>query len=165
MPDNRRVIYWDACVFLSYINEVPNRIGVLDALLASSASDNGTVKIYTSAITRVEVSFAAPERAGQTLDPQTEQLIDNLWADPDAIVTVEYHDGIGIEARRLMREGLQHGWSLKPLDAIHLATAQWLSSVGIEVDEFHTYDSQLRRYAAIIGVKIIEPYTPQPNLF
>ena len=46
------------------------------------------------------------------------------------------------------------------MDAIHLATAKWLG-----VDEFHTYDTGLHKYAANLGFKIIEPYTPQPRLF
>ena len=162
MPESRRIVYGDSCVFLSYINDVADRIPILDALLASS--DSGTIKIYTSSLSRVEVSFGATEQKQQALDTQTEQRIDNLWADPDAIVPIEYHDGIGREARQLMRDGIPHGWSLKPLDAIHLATAKWLSSVGVPVDEFHTYDTRLHRYAAIIGVKILEPYTPQPYL-
>ena len=46
-------------------------------------------------------------------------------------------------------------WSLKPMDAIHLATAQHLS-----VDAFHTYDGKLEKYQPGLGLKIEEPYAP-----
>ena len=164
MPDNPKLIYWDACVFLSYINDIPSRITVLEPLLADSAKENGTVAIYTSTISQVETSFAAAEQQQKALAPETEQRIDNLWADTNAIISVEYHNVIGREARQLMRDGIPQGWSLKPLDAIHLATAKWLCSVGIPIAEFHTYDTRLYRYADAIGVKIIEPYVIQQQL-
>lgn len=164
MADPRKVIYWDSCVFLEYINGTGERMPVLEALLSSSASDNGAVKIHASSFSIVEVSFAASERERQALNPEIEQRIDNLWADPGAVVLVEYHATIGELAKRLIREGIPRGLSLKPLDAVHLATAQWLSSAGVEVDEFHTYDRRLMRYSNSVGFRICEPYTPQPNL-
>ncbi len=162
MPESQKIVYWDSCAFLSYINEIKDRIPILGALLASSASDE--IKIYTSALSKVEVSFGATEQKQQALEPETEERIDNLWADPAAVVLVEYHDGIGREARQLTRNAIAQGWSLKPLDSIHLATAKWLSDIGMPVGEFHTYDRQLNKYAAMVGVKILEPYTPQPGL-
>ena len=55
-----------------------------------------------------------------------------------------------------MRQAMTQGWSLKPADAIHLASAQ---SLGIE--EFYTYDDKLPRYGTMIGCKICEPYIIQ----
>lgn len=160
MPDT--FIYWDACNFLSYINEHQGRMPTLDALLDGSA--NGSITIYTSALSQVEVAFAASEQQRRALDPQEEQKIDALWNDPDAISLVEYHDGIGKQARALIRDAITHGWSLKPLDAVHLATAMWLSQSGFQVDEFHTYDGSLEKYAAIVGFTICEPHTAQPKM-
>ncbi len=162
MPDSSPDIYWDANLFLSYINEYPDRMPTLDALLENSAA--GSIKIYTSALTRVEVAFAASEQQRRALDVQEEEKIDGLWSDPDAIDLVEYHDDIGRQARSLIRDSITRGWSLKPLDAIHLATAQWLMRVGFSVSEFHTYDSTLERYGPIVGFKICQPYTPQPRM-
>ena len=160
MPDT--FIYWDANPFLSYINEYPDRMPALDALLDSSA--NGSVTIYTSALSQVEVAFAASEQKRRALDPQEEQKIDALWSDPGAVALVEYHDGIGRQARALMRDAVTHGWSLKPLDAVHLATAMWLAQAGFQVDEFHTYDGALEKYATIVGFTICEPRTAQPRM-
>ena len=137
---------------------------VLEALLADSASNHGGIKIYTSALSKVEVSFGATEQNQRALDAETEDRIDNLWADPGAAVLVEFHDAIGREAKLLTRSAITQGWSLKPLDAIHLATAKWLSDVAIPVGEFQTYDTGLYKYAALMGFKVLGPYTPQPRM-
>ncbi len=42
MPEERRIIYWDACLFLDYIQGHPARIPILDALLEESASPKGS---------------------------------------------------------------------------------------------------------------------------
>ena len=160
MPDTN--IYWDANPFLSYVNEYPARMPTLDALLDSAS--RGGVKIYTSAISLVEVAFAASEQKRRSLDQDEEQKIDALWSAPDVIEVVEYHDGIGRQARSLIREGITKGWSLKPMDAIHLATAQWLVSVGFEVAEFHTYDRGLDKYGPSVRFMICEPYTAEPKM-
>lgn len=164
MPDNRKAIYWDANCWLSYVNGIEDRLPVLDALLDSGGSASGDIRLYTSAISKVEVAFSVSEQQQQVLDAKTEELIENLWSDPDALVMVEFHDGIADSARDLMRVAITRGWSLKPLDAIHLATAKWLSDLGISIEEFHTYDGQLFRWASILGFKILNPYTSQPKL-
>ncbi len=121
--------------------------------------------MYTSALSRVEVAFSATEQNKKALDPEIEKRIESLWSDPDAVVVVEFHDGIADSARELIRGAITQGWSLKPLDAIHLATAKWLSDRSLVVDEFHSYDSQLFRWSQVPDFKIIMPYTPQPKLF
>ena len=157
MPDT--AVYWDANVFLSYINGVPDRLPTLDALLQSSASGGG-IRIYTSTLSVTEVAFAASEREQRTLDPAMEQKIDDIWR-PNGPVTIV----IGRQARDLMRGAITNGWSLKPYDADHLATAQWLSKTNIGVDEFHTYDDRLVKYGSIVGFKIVHPYISAPKLF
>ena len=59
MPDT--AIYWDANVFLSYVNGVPERLPTLDALLERSASGGG-IRIYTTPIVAAEVAFVAAEQ-------------------------------------------------------------------------------------------------------
>jgi predicted nucleic acid-binding protein len=162
MPDSQRTIYWDSCVSLSYIDAVPDRIQVLDSLLDDCAK--GLISLYTSDISRVEVAFAATEKEQRALDPETEGRIDSLWNDPKIFTMVEFHGGIAKEARALMRDAITRGWSLKPLDAVHLATAQWLSKTGLAIDEFHTYDTRLFRYGNIAGFKVIEPTILNPKL-
>ena len=140
---------------------------VLEALLADSASNHGGIKIYTSALSKVEVSFGATEQKQRALDAETEDRIDNLWADPGAAVLVEFHDAIGREAKLLTRSAITQGWSLKPLDAIHLATAKWLSDAAIPGGEcFKGAGTGLRReYAALMAFKVLGPYTcPMPRM-
>lgn len=164
MPD-KPAYYWDSCVPLSYINEIADRMPVLDALLESSS--RGEIRLYTSDLSRVEVAFSTAEKDTGILDQETERRIDSLWEDTSAITMVESHGVIGKEARNLIRAGIAQrpqGWSLKPFDAVHLATAQWLSNAGITIDEFHTYDKRLFRYGTIVGFKIMEPTTTQPKL-
>ena len=162
MPDTTEILYWDSCAFLSYVNALPDRIPTLEALLESSAT--GEIELYTSTISHVEVAFAASEQLRGALDREMERRIDSLWADPTVVVSVEYHGRIGEIAKDMMRGAITTGWSLKPLDAIHLATAQWLSSVGVDVSEFHTYDHGLFKYTPIVGFSICEPHTPQPRM-
>ena len=152
------VIYWDANGFLSYINQIPDRMPTVGALLERSG--NGSIDIYTSSLSQVEVAFAASEQRQQTLDPSAEERIDALWNDLETVALVEYYAEIGNRARALMRDAITRGWSLKPLDAIHFATAQWLVENGVQVDEFHTYDRSLDKYGSIVGFTICEPYTP-----
>lgn len=164
MPETPAIKYWDSNVFLSYLNELPDRTPVLDALLDEASKSTDTAKIYTSTLTQVEVAFAASEQAQQVLDANVEQRINDLWADTSAVVSVEYHSGIGQIAKSLIREALTRGWSLKPLDAVHLATAQWLSSSGLVVQAFHTYDRGLFKYESLVDFTIHEPSTSQPRM-
>ena len=164
MPDAPRIIYWDSCVFLYYVNMIPEHLSLLEQILEDSASDSSSIKIYTSVLSHVEVSFAASEQQNQALDPKIERLISNLWSDPEAVVSVEHHTDIGQLATGLMRDAVTEGQSLKPLDAIHLATARWLSSIGLTVEEFHTYDLRLFNYSSVVGFPIVEPRIENPRM-
>ena len=164
MPDNRRIVYWDANVFLAYVNAATDRMQVLDTLLDDSIAEQGTVRVYTAELSRVEVAFGASEQQHHKLDPQVEQTIDNLWRSPGPVTLVEHHGKISQVAKNLIRSAITRGWSLKPFDAIHLATAQWLSIVDLEVEEFQTYDKTLQKYEPLVGFKVIEPYVREPRM-
>ena len=153
MVSSRRRIYWDSCVWLSYINGYPARLPVLETLLADSRSQLADIELVTSTIAQTEVAFALTEKESHTLDSEVEAKIDALWTDRRTITLVEYHTAIAREARDLIRLGIEYDWQLKPLDAIHLATARWL-----RVYEFHTYDKKLPRYSDQVGFPIKEPY-------
>ena len=158
MPDEPKTIYWDSNCFLSYMNEIAGRFEILTDLLQKSLA--GDVRIYTSNLSQVEVAFSSLERERQTLYPEVESQINELWSDRRPINSVEFNVSIGLAARGLIRGSVARGWSLKPLDAIHLATAQWLPNLGAQVDEFHTYDGGLARYSPIVGFPISEPRVP-----
>ncbi len=151
-------VYWDANVPLSYLNGIPERLAIIDELLRKSRAKE--IEIVTSSLSLVEVAFAHAEKDAQQLDPQVEHTIDALWAPGSPIKTVEFYDLIAYEARKLMRKGIAQGWgSLKPIDAIHVATAQ-----HIGVSEFHTYCRRIQSWNGHLAFSITEPQTPQAVL-
>lgn len=121
MPGSPQNVYWDANNFLSYINEYPERVALLESLLGQSAGSDSQIKIYTSTLSHVEVAFAASEQNNRALDREQERRIGDLWNDPNAVVSVEVHRDVIDRARSLIRESITRGWSLKPADAIHLS--------------------------------------------
>jgi len=159
MPSQRQRIYWDANVWLSYINGEADRVPVLDALLADSSNKDGNIELYTSCLSEVEVAFASAEQLNKALDPSIEDQLDELWNDRDTVTIIEHHHTIGVQARKLIRLGIEKGWHLRPMDAIHLATAQHLV-----VAEFHTYDSRLHKFSRDIGFTVTEPHVFQPRM-
>lgn len=158
MANDSPALYWESSVFLAYINGEPARLPIIDSLLHEIEQEESR-RIYTSTISRVEVAFAAVEAQSAVLDAQTLSDIDALWDDRSVVEVVELHDEITLTARGLMRDAVDCGWSLKPLDAIHLATASWL-----DVAEFHTYDHPLDKYENLVGFSILEPYALQGRL-
>ncbi len=165
MPDPRRNLYWDANVFLYYINDDLDRAPIIDALLSSSAAPAGSVKIYTSTLSHIEVAYGASEQQRRALDPAVVEQIDNLWTDPNAVTSVEHNERVGRIARDLIRQSMLRNWSLRSMDAAHLATAVWLSQIGIPINEFHTYEPRLVKFSDLTNIPVLEPYTQQPNLF
>ncbi|MDP3064439.1 MAG: PIN domain-containing protein [Chloroflexota bacterium] len=159
MSNQRQRLYWDACVWLSYINGIADRLPILDALLGDSTSNAGTVEIYTSVLSQVEVAFAKAEQDNKALDSDVEKQIDEMWADRNALKLAEYHEIIGKEARSFIRLAMTKGWHLRSIDAIHLATAKYC-----QVAEFHTYDERLLKYSSDIGFPVVVPHTLHPRM-
>lgn len=152
--------YWDACVFLSYVNGIEDRCSHIRPMLQEAS--NKQIRIVTSVMSVTEVAYGKIEQDGKELDASTEKLIDGLWRFP--VNLVEYHRLIATDARALMRQTLLQGtsgdrWTLTPIDAIHLATAR-----RIRADEFHTYDAKLKKFESITGLRIKEPETAQLQL-
>ena len=149
------IVYWDANVFLSYINGDADRLPDIDALLANSGAE---FQIVTSALSIVEVAFGKLEQDGRALDEETERKINALWEPPSPIRLAEFYPLLAHEARALIRQAIPRGWSLKPADAMHLATARRVAATA-----FHTYDD-LARYRDLIGIPIEVPRPAQPEL-
>src|SRR5262245_53706823 len=153
------VYYWDANIFLSYLNGIPDRVSIIEDYLWQSRKKE--CRIFTSTWSITEVAFEASEKGKKLLDPAVERRIERFWADKSVITLVEVFPYLQREARRLMREGIPHGWSLKPVDAVHLATA--VSDV-VKASEFHTYDHDFKKYEAITSLKIGPPNPVQQIL-
>jgi predicted nucleic acid-binding protein len=158
MPDAPRMIYWDACIFLDYIAGSAEWLPILDSLL-DQASRIGDIVIVTSTVSIVEVAFAKAERDGKALDDSVLAAIDALWADRSAVQLVEFDQLIAREARRLLRWSMEIERGLKPMDAIHLATASLM-----RVADCHTTDSRLQAWNNELGFPVRDPWTETPRL-
>ena len=92
-------------------------------------------------------------------DTRVLSAIEDLFHDKRVVTLVEFHELVGQEARGLMRAAIRQGWSLKPMDAIHLATAK-----REKISAFHTYDGALSKYDAMTGLSIGVPNTSAQGL-
>jgi predicted nucleic acid-binding protein len=154
MPDT---FYWDACVFLSAVNGDPARLPHIEAML--DAASKGDLVVLTSTLSKVEVAFGATEQQARALDPEVEAKIDELWDSGSPVKLVEFHELLASDARGLIRKAVAKGWSLRPADAVHLATA-----MRYRAGKFHTYDDRLQKFTGDIGIAIEEPVAPQPQM-
>jgi predicted nucleic acid-binding protein len=161
MPDEPRLIYWDSNCFTSYINEYPDRLPALEAILDDAHRSSGKLVIVTSVLSKVEVAFSLEEQVHRALVADEEARIANLWADTSVIKLIEVHELIIDDARKLIRAAMTSGLSLKAADAIHLASA-----VSVGAREFETYDDKLYNphYASETALIIRAPTTAQPRL-
>lgn len=153
-PKARR-LYWDASVFVSYVNGEADRVPTIEAILAEN--EEGTTEIFTSQLTMVEVIYAKSGERKQ-VDEETEKRIITLIKSARMI---DVHELISTNARGIIRNALSNeidpnAWRVKSNDAIHLATAKFLVEV-VGLDEVHTYDLRWDRYTAEVGCKITRP--------
>lgn len=161
MTTNYEYFYWDSCVFLAYLNEEPNRIDVLHQLWHDIKQDKNKI-IVTSSVSVAEVAFVEQERTDRVLQPQVHTAIKNMWLDP-TIQVISADVDIVERAAFLVREGLQRGFSrLKPLDAIHLATAYHVDNIIHPLTALHTYDNDFDGYGSWLNLSVREPSMPQP---
>jgi len=161
MPGEQTLIYWDSCVFLSYLMGYADRAPMIDAVLNEVRASRGSIRIVTSTISIAEVAFASYEKDARALDAAVEARIDAMWADTSLLTLVEYHELIGRSARSRVRKAIEEKRVIpKPPDAIHIASA--LSVGALEV---HTYDDPLLRLSGWAQLPIVVPRTQSPELF
>ena len=110
------------------------------------------------------MSHGSEEKTNNQLNPQVKSSIDQIWSDP-SIDLVEVNEIIAENARDLIRNSIENGWSLKSKDAVHLATAKWVDKYIYQIKEFFTFDGRLKKYEILVGFPIKEPYANQPGLF
>jgi predicted nucleic acid-binding protein len=156
-------VYWDSCVFLAYIKQEKGRADVIERLWEEIVNEKNGI-IVTSTISIVEIAFGVDDAKGSILlTPEISQQIDDIWRD-SSILLVETPAKVMYDARKLMRDAWQNQWSLKPYDAVHLATAMFVESSGRLISEFNTYDKPLEKYAPMTGILIKEPECdPKPK--
>lgn len=133
-------LYWDSNLFLSYLEGTPGRFETIQATIVEA--ELGEVRIYTSTISVAEVAFAGTERTTEVLDPAVAEAIALLGTDRLlTLVEVAYDLALAVRGPRL-----------KPMDAVHLATARHLT-----VSRMLTYDRQLHKHSNRLGFPILDP--------
>ena len=151
--NHHRVVYWDACCFVSLIEGTPDRLPVLEAV--AEDAERGSLQIYTSVLSVAEVAFATAEKAARVLDPAVEETIERLWRPASPFRLVEVFPALTVRARRLIRASVSDGGAiLKPADAIHLAAAERAGAAVL-----HTYDRKLRKAGRLCPFPVAEPTT------
>src|SRR5262245_26247246 len=140
MPSSAQYLYWDTCVFLSYLKRTSNRWPTISALFEEIQQSNRTRKIVTSRITYAEVTYIAFDK-GTGFPPDEEKRLDEFWSDYHVITFIESTEEVMYITRTLKRHAVQQGWKLKLPDAIHLASALWLAQFSNSI-VFHTYNTQ-----------------------
>ena len=127
--------YWDSCVFIDLLEQTPGRFPVCEDW--RSRAEKGDLVIVTSAISLAEVC-KLPTTSLLPAD-QSKKILE-FFENP-YIVLRQVDRAVGELAHELTRT---HG--LKPMDAIHVATA-----LLMRVDVFHTYDSAKGRRKGLLA--------------
>lgn len=155
---SQQLVYWDSDVFLSWLNEHPERAPIIKGMYESIVKRKG--KIVTSAFTIAEVAHIETEKRRQKRFETVDEDIKAMWQDTNILV-VEAPRLIMEMARDLMRANLEYGGGLKAGDAIHLATAKFMENNGLFIQEVNSYNGW-EKYAPLIGMTICEPhYEPE----
>jgi len=155
--------YWDASVFLAYLNNEPNRSDTVQTVLDEIARSRDQ-QIATSSLTIVEVVTAANCNPPRRITAEQEARIDEILEAP-FLRLIDTSRFLYLEARTLMRTALDRGWSLRSKDAVHLATAAWLEREVGNVRSIFSYDTGWPKYRDLVGgLNITVPYVPQPPL-
>jgi predicted nucleic acid-binding protein len=157
--DKPKRIYWDSCIFISYIsgeNRDQFEVAGIDDVVKDV--DLNKIILVTSVVSRVEVL--------KDLGDKREKYIAVLQ-NPN-IQEIDVNKVIGQMAGDIRYQFQQAGKNrLTTPDAVHLATALWA-----EVDEFHTFDGcgkppgllDLNGHTILKGLKIVKPHSTQPYL-
>lgn len=144
------LVYLDSCVLLAAINGEHDRVGTVEAILLEGRSRKH--RLFTSTLTIAEVAHG-------TAADDTQHRIDALWQPSSPINAVNVTAAIGHRARELMQQARTDGISVKPADAIHLATADLY-----DCDRLFTYDGQHSQWDQLIEADVSEPFTNEPTL-
>ena len=135
MPPLRRL--WDSCVVIGYLAGDQRIYQACSQLIRQA--EQGEIEILVSQLAKSECAFIEGESA-----ERSERLIREFFG-REYIISVNIDDAISSISRRLIRT-YRGDPKIKPMDAIHLATAiQW----GIPILE--TIDEPFSRFNQLEG--------------
>ena len=159
MPSDLPRVYFDACIFLDYISNHPERAPIIEDFVELSLKNE--IDILTSTASVVEVSHVLDEKEARKLDPHIESKIDAMFNDETVVKLIDFSPLIAKDARTLIRDSIISPTNiLKPMDAVHLASAKRL-----KVREFLTYDRKLLRHNGRFPFPIQKPFSERQRLF
>ena len=154
MPDSPR-FYFDASVYLAFLNSEPDRADAVASLLDDA--QHGSIEVITSTVSLAEVVYLR-SRASDLSPEETDERIDGLLRNEAVTTLVQLSSEIGVLARRFARVPQPRQSHLRVRDAIHLATA-----VVANVEFFCSYDSDFVPFQSQVDFEITEPFVRSPN--
>ena len=142
--------YWDSCAFLALIQNEHGRADACQETLTEA--QGGHFIIFTSALTLAETLWM---RSGPKLGEEKARILNNFFR-RSFIRVLNVDRAIAERAQRLVWDG-----SVKPKDAIHIATA-----LRYKCELLETFDGPLIQLSgALEGLEIREPRRArQPSL-
>lgn len=159
----KKKIYWDACIFLAWLQNEPCKPGVMEGIEETVRQvHNNEVILFTSIMTQTEVLESKMSKAAGTKFENLFKRRNVLWVNHDPRVGRLSHDIRDYYAQR--------GINISQADSVHLASA-----ILYEADEVHTLDGsgKRKRHADLLPLngnvaghklKIMEPYVVQLSL-
>ena len=145
-----RYRYWDACTFIGWLKEEPDKINECTAGIRHA--ERGEIKIVTSALTLAEVLRL---KRKDPIPPEDREKVRGFFQNE----YIELYD-LDRTIAELAQEGV---WSheVKPKDAVHVATAL-ATARGVTIEQFDTFDDELINLSGKIqDLKIGRPNLPQ----
>jgi predicted nucleic acid-binding protein len=127
MANPPKPLYWDTDVFIHRFQKTPEHIDILTQL--TDAAERGEIVFVQSTFTIAEL-VKDPE--GEKLTDAQETLIEDFFEN-DFVIVRTLTEQIALLSRKIARE-----YSIKPGDAVHVATALFW-----KVPILHTFDNKL----------------------
>jgi predicted nucleic acid-binding protein len=159
-------IYWDACAWIGFFNDEPDKVTALRKIWEDA--QKGQYEIYTSTFSYVEVLhgktlYGESYKTTEKLEEYDEKVFAAL--DQTHVKRAQLDTEVAKLAREFRRR--YHPNLTKRSDAIHLATAAYYNC-----DEMHTYDDphlipldgRVKRKDGK-DLKILRPMLPMADLF
>ncbi len=140
-------IYWDSDCFLGYFQNEEGKVEKCDGVLQKA--DRGDVIIVTSALTIAEVLW---KRGAPRLTKDKAEIVRRFFR--------RSYIRVYNVSRKIAESAQDLVWdhSIKPKDAIHVATA-----INLMVDALETFDEDLIGKSGTVGTPLLLIREPQPS--
>lgn len=155
MRNSKFIYYWDACIFIAWLQDEQRPSGEMEGLAAVvNQISRNEAAMLTSVLTRAEV-------LDSSLSESTRKIFENIFKRSN-IYQVDVTGKISEVAHEIRDFYKKLGRSVKTPDATHLATA-----IIHSADEFHTFDDKLLGLSGDVAgypLKVVRPQGVQGSL-